>query len=226
MRPRHDYSPALEKLFLRTPVVLLDQLRRALGTNSRTTVFRVLSNAGYLTSFSHAGRYYTLEQIPEFDANGLWFWRDVGFSSRGSLRATVTWLVEQAPSGSTHEQLQAQLRLRVHDTLRGLVQAKALSREPVGDVFVYLAANSKIATAQLARRHTQPVYEKLPPLDPLRTIEVLVAVIRDPKQEASTIARRLRVAGVEIRQAQVEEVFERYELEKKTVPYRSRRSRR
>lgn len=225
MRPRHDYSPALEKLFRRTPVVILDQLRRALGTNSRTTVFRVLSSAGYFTSFSHAGRYYTLRWIPEFDADGLWFWRDVGFSSRGSLRATVTWLVEQAPSGSTHEQLQTRLRLRVHDTLRGLVEAKALSRESVGDVFVYLAADPKVAATQRARRPTQPAHDKPPPLDPLRTIEVLVAVIHDPKQDASILARRLRVAGVEIRQAQVQEVFERYDLGKKTAPSRSPRSR-
>ena len=77
MAAHRDYR-SLEHLFRRKPVASLDELRRTLHTTSRTTVFRALRTLGYRTSFSHAGSYYTLRDTPEFDAMGLWFWRDVG----------------------------------------------------------------------------------------------------------------------------------------------------
>jgi hypothetical protein len=215
----------LKRLFRRQPVVVLDELRRALGTSSRTTVFRVLSAADYLSSFNHAGRYYTLRRIPDFDEQGLWFWRDVGFSSRGTLRTTVTWLVEQAPAGLTHEELQACLRLRVHDTLRGLVEARAIARESAGEVFLYLSADPAVATVQRTRRGSAADVPRAIPLDPARTIDVLVAVIHFPQEPASAIAQRLRARGLDVHEAQVEEVFQRCDLVKKTAPSRSRRSR-
>ena len=68
------YVSALEDLYRSQPVAVLDDLREALDTHgtcvshSRTTIFRILSTAGYLTSYSHAGRYYTLKRIPKFDS--------------------------------------------------------------------------------------------------------------------------------------------------------------
>ena len=55
--PRYD--SALDALYRTKPVALLGDLRKALRTQSRTTIFRVLSAAGYLTSYSRAGRYYS-----------------------------------------------------------------------------------------------------------------------------------------------------------------------
>src|SRR5206468_1608883 len=75
------------KLFRTRPVALLSDLRKALQTPSRTTVFRVLSSVGYLASYSHAGRYYTLKRIPQFDPRGLWHYRQIGFSSQRTLRS-------------------------------------------------------------------------------------------------------------------------------------------
>jgi hypothetical protein len=48
-QPRSS-PPELGRLFRRHAVVDLDALRKALGTSSRTTVFRALSAAGYFTS--------------------------------------------------------------------------------------------------------------------------------------------------------------------------------
>src|SRR3990172_4690151 len=119
----------LNHLFRQKRAALLDDLRAALGTASRTTIFRILKAVGYFTSYSHAGRYYTLRRIPKFDRLGLWSWRGIGFSSHGTLRATSVFLIEQAEAGQTHEELQRQLGLRVHDTLRSLVQERIITRE-------------------------------------------------------------------------------------------------
>ena len=228
MPPERNFLLALETLFQRKHVVLLDDLRNALQTHSRTTIFRVLSSVGYHTSYSHAGRYYTLKDIPKFKDPGIWFWRDVGFSAHGTLRATAVSLVEKAPAGQTHEELQGQLRLRLHDTLLDLVEAKALTRRPWEDIYVYLNANHKEAAAQWVKRQTlvrHPIEPKpVLPLDPARIIEILVDVIHHPKDDAKATARRLSARGLAVTPEHVEAVFGSYGV-KKTVQYRLRRSR-
>jgi hypothetical protein len=228
MPPERNYLLALEKLFQRKHVVLLDELRDALQTHSRTTIFRVLSSVGYHTSYSQAGRFYTLKDIPKFNDLGIWFWRDVGFSAHGTLRATAVFLVEQAPAGQTHEELQGQLRLRLYDTLRDLVEAKALTRQVWEDVYVYLNANREAAAAQWAKRQTLVRYPVEPKpilsLDPARVIDILVDVIHHPKDDAKAAAARLSARGLAVTSEQIEAVFANYEV-KKTVRPRLRRLR-
>jgi len=219
---------ALNRLFRRKPVADLDELRKALNTPSRTTVFRVVSGVGYRTSFSHAGRYYTLANIPKFDARGLWFYQGIGFSEHGTLRATIVVLVDRSSAGRTHEELQAELSLRVHDTLRSLVQDKLIGRERVDEVYVYLSVRREVAKEQLAKRRTlAPAHAPPPPLDATRTIDVLVAVIHHPSDDPSAIVSRLAAMGRQVSIAEVEQLFRRYALPgKKTAPSRSRRSQR
>lgn len=61
---------ALRNLFRRTPIAQLDALYRALKTRSRMSVFRRLSLLGYLTSYTHTARYYTLREIPRLTSSG------------------------------------------------------------------------------------------------------------------------------------------------------------
>jgi hypothetical protein len=223
---RAEHLDALNTLYRKKPVAVLDDLRRALDTPSRTTIFRVLSFAGYLTSYSDAGRYYTLKPIPKFDNQGLWLYRGIGFSSHGTLRATVTYLVENSPAGQTHEELEELLQLRVHDTLRLLVNAQALARQRLQQAYVYLSARPQVARVQWAQR--QQLAAELAAaveLEPSRVIDVLLDVIRHPENDAGAVASRLRAAGHPVTREQVEVVFARYAL-KKTAPSRSRRSRR
>jgi hypothetical protein len=53
-------------------------------------------------------------------------------------------------------------------------------------------------------------------------IDVLLTVIREPRAGAVKVAASLRERGLGVTDAQVEEVFRRYELEKKTARSRSR----
>jgi hypothetical protein len=206
-------------------VALLDDLRGALHTESRTTIFRVLSAAGYLTSYSHAGRYYTLQRIPKFDTLGIWLYRGVGFSQHGTLRATVIHLVEISPAGQTHSELQDVLQLRVHDTLRLLIQHHALTRKQFQDAYVYLSSKPKRASAQWVQRQQLVAAAVSEELEPSRVIDVLIDVVRHPSDDADAVSRRLRALGHSVTTEQVEAVFTRYHL-KKTVLSRSPRLKR
>jgi len=224
------HQGALERLFKRKNVAQLSELRRALGVRSRTTVFFALKTAGYYCSYSHAGRYYTLAHIPCFDAHGLWSYDQVRFSKHGTLRATVVVLVQQAPEGRTHEELQGMLGVRLHDTLRSLVEAELLGRKRVGAVFLYVSADGEKATEQIAGRQelSAVLAEALRVLTDEEVVEVLVEALRAaPEVPApARVARRLVARGVRLEPHHVEQVFEEHGLvpKKKTAPPSSRRS--
>jgi hypothetical protein len=117
----------------------------------------------------------------------------------------------------------------VHDTLRALADEHLIGRQEVEGVYVYMSAARAPAKAQLARRRALTVSPPAPllpaALDAATVIEVLLAVIQKPHAAAAEIAAGLRARGIGLAEAQVEEVFRRYQVEKKLARSRSRRSR-
>ena len=73
MLPPDSARQTLLALFRHQPTVELETLLNTLQTRSPMSVFRRLREIQYLSSFSHAGRFYTLAHIPTFDSFGLWF---------------------------------------------------------------------------------------------------------------------------------------------------------
>jgi hypothetical protein len=87
-------AKTLRSQFRRTVVADIGELFVILKTQSRMSVFRRLREVGYRSSYTHAGRYYTLLDIPRFDERGLWFHQDVGFSRFGTLKSTLIALAD------------------------------------------------------------------------------------------------------------------------------------
>ena len=205
---------ALEQAFGRKRVLDWEALQAALGTVSDSTIFRDLVKVGYLTSYSHTARYYALKQTPEFNEDGLWEWNGVLFSKWSTLRATIAHMVNEAPAGQTHAELQVKVRLRVHDTLHDLLTAKEIARIKPGSCFVYVSVDTETAQAQIRQRE---IAESVPPtpVEPQIVIGILLAFIEHPEEGVPQLAVRLRRRGVT--QEQVDKVFRLYELEKKTA---------
>jgi len=107
----------LKRLLRRKQVMDFPSIIKAAKGRSRRSVFRDLAVLDYLTSFTHAGRYYTLTDIPQFDEHGLWFFQGIGFSRAGTLKRTLVELVGAADAGHTHNELQSLLHVRVHNAL-------------------------------------------------------------------------------------------------------------
>jgi hypothetical protein len=221
----HQAKTALRRLFRKTPVVELDALYQALETRSRMSVFRRMKEAGYLSSYTHAGRFYTLRDIPRFDAAGLWRHGDVGFSRAGTLKAAVLEAVDQSSAGRTHGELHELLRVRVFNTLLELVRAEKIRREALAARgALYVSADKDRATEQVARRLAAGAGGM--PASTL-VIEVLLELLQTATVEATPldVSQRLSARGVSVTAEQVREVFDRYKLGRKKG-VRSPRSRR
>ena len=226
MLPPKQSAEVLVKIFRKKYIANLEELFDVLDTRSRMSVFRRLKLLGYLSSFTDAGGYYTLQDIPKFDILGLWFYRDVGFSRAGTLKSTVIDVVHFSEAGKTPTELLNLLRLKVanslHNTLSGLIKGKQLKRHRVKGLALYTSIDSDIAAKQIAARGEQ-IKSGLPVATVVSievTLSVLVEALRAGKilVAPSTVAARLNSQGMTISVDEVEQIFSQYGLdaEKKT----------
>lgn len=139
--------------FLRVQkVATLPELKLALGTAADITVFRKLKELSYRSSYTHRGRYYTLDEIPQFDSQGLWSFREVGFSRWGNLVSTLEALVSAAPQGYFANELQHLLHVEVKDALLQLVEQRRVTRQQVTGLFLYCSPEATVRRRQLLAR--------------------------------------------------------------------------
>ena len=82
MRPPEFSAASIATLLGQQKIATLPELMTALGTDARRTVFRKLQELPSRTSYSHRGRYYTLDDVAAFDELGLWTHEEVWFSNR------------------------------------------------------------------------------------------------------------------------------------------------
>ena len=74
-------------------IATIEDLKIALNTQSRMTVFRWLRKMNYISSCSHRGKYYSLQQLAKYNQYGLWVYKTVLFSEYGTLKKTLEILI-------------------------------------------------------------------------------------------------------------------------------------
>lgn len=179
-------TDTVQKLFERQPVATLEDLKEALGTTAPMTVFRHLKALGYRSSYSHRGQYYTLREIPDFDAQGLWHWHSVWFSRAGNLVETARTWVEEADRGFTASELESLLHVECKRALLTLYRNHRLARDRIGGVYVYLAKDRDQQRHQKLCRQEQADALVAPPVeemsDDLQAAILVLFSLLDEKQ--------------------------------------------
>lgn len=212
MTEPEKHSPTLRALFEQQPCWMIEPLARQLSC-SVPSVRRMLAAAGYYSSFTHNGRWYTLDWIPEFDRDGLWFCGDIGFSRQGSLTATLAHLARRSPAGMTADELGMKLHCRCHAILTRLHRLGTLVRRKVGRSYVYLAAD-----AAVRRRQQRALAERTLTAGPLPAeiaVLILVEFISSPGASAEELARSLaRNRHVSVSPIQIDRLFEQHGVKK------------
>ena len=217
--PKINAPKKVENFLRKRRVVTISDLCEVIGSSSRMTVFRRLRQIEYVTSYTHAGRYYTLYDIARFDSDGIWFYDDIGFSQNGSLKNTVTFLVHGSDAGKFHFDLERQLRVRVHNVLLDLVKSKQIERIKLEGQYLYLSSDKTRSTKQIQQRDKLSMQARRIPVyisEPM-VIEILAEVIRQSKRHphANQVACALAIRGLPIAEDDVMTIFDHYDIEKK-----------
>ena len=132
-------TETLVQLFHKEKVITLNQIKNALGTDIKMTALRKLKSLSYKTSYSHAGKYYTLDDIANYNKLGLWEFNQVFFSKFGSLKNTIENLVCFSETGYSAAELKQLLNVGVQKPLLQLYSTGCLYREQIGSIYHYFS---------------------------------------------------------------------------------------
>ncbi len=205
-------SQRLASLFAQTPCWMIQPLAAEMHY-SIPSVRRFLVEAGYYSSFTHNGGWYTLCSIPRFERNGLWFYRDIGFSRSGTLTKTLIAMISGSSAGMSAEMLGETLRCRCHGVLVNLWRKGKIERQKIGRCQVYFAADPHKAAIQ---RQALTVQD-LPEVRFSAEIAVLVLAefIRSPDSSFEKLAEKIsRSKNVTVNAKQIEQLFDQHGLKK------------
>jgi hypothetical protein len=126
----------------------LDQIKTALGNPARATLFRKLAQIEYLSSYSHRGKFYTLQSIAQYTKLGIWSCQSVWFSRFGNLLQTAEAFVARSEAGYSAAELKDILHVKTKHALAHLVSCGLLQRKKIDSTYVYLSVESTVARKQ------------------------------------------------------------------------------
>lgn len=140
--------------FHRYFVLTMENLKNILQTTSRMTVFRKLKHLPYKTSYSHCGKYYTLDSIANYDNSGIWSYDQIYFSEYGTLKNTVLHSIEESSDGFTSYELEEFLKVPVHNTVLDLWKNRKIRREQIAKRYIYLSVKEGDTQFDLRKQDT------------------------------------------------------------------------
>ena len=202
-------------LFDAKPILVFEEMQKALDSASRATVFRYLIIVNYRRSYNHNGRYYTKHDPTRYDRYGLFSYKGIHFSRDGNLVSTISRLVKESSFGHTQRELQELLRIRVQTPLLKMLHDNQLSRVKIGGHFIYFHPDSEVCNAQLLKRQEMIEDRKfsIEAVTETVVIVVLLILIRYPGSQAGDVVRRLKGHSPPITMQHVRVVFDRYNLD-------------
>lgn len=214
MTPSQPPTQRLEKLFHRRKCWMLDQLAAALGY-ALISVRRFLKQIGYFRSYTHNGKWYTGHDSPDFDRDGLWHYKGIGFSKQGSLTSTIDYLVGRSPSGLSAGELTQKLQHPCHAVLSQLHEAGRLDRLRLLGQFRYLATEPQLNHQQREQAALAQTPSPTASLSTQTALWVLVQYIKEPGLSFEQIASRLREQrNLVVAPQSIQQFFEEHALKK------------
>ena len=181
----------LNKLFSENSVWMLPDLARELGY-AEVSARRFLKQTGYVRSYTHNGKWYTLLTIAKFNRQGIWQYGQIGFSKHITLLQTLDHLIHKSPSGLSAAELSRQLNTPCQAVVSSQYKAGKFDRIKPGPEYIYLSKDTEISRRQrsaLLKRYAQD--EQLL-LTAEQAVFVLVQYIRKPSLSFEKLSRLLQ----------------------------------
>ena len=194
----------VSRLIRHKKIVTLDELALSLHCSKRT-VQRRLEKLKVIRSYNRNSRYYTLEDIAKFDANGLWCYHGTCFSQFGNLTQTFVQLVHKSPAGLTSRQVGELIGLRPSSFIWNFHNHPEIKRQKYQGRYVYFASEPTRYKQQHQNRIVLHRSKKLP--SELEIIEILVAKIKEPQLSLNELSDKLKEKKLCIAPKVIENLF-------------------
>ena len=160
----------------KSKIFMLNELVSLLGCSSRTAQAKLKFWKTY-TSYNQNGRYYTLPEVPHFDNNGLWRYKNIAFSKHGNLKKTIIHLVKVSPAGLSGRELGELLGLSPQSFMHHFSKCPGIRREKHDGVFVYFTADDDLYKRQRRQKCSDISRTAVATISDSEAVMILVAII-------------------------------------------------
>lgn len=198
----------------RNKIFMLNELVSHLGCSSRTAQAKLKLWKAY-TSYNKNGRYYALPEIPHFDGNGLWRYKNIAFSKHGNLKKTIIHLVKVSPAGLSGRQLGELLGLLPQSFMHHFSKCPGIRREKHAGVFVYFADNDELYKKQKRQKCSDVSRSAVATISNSEAVLILVAIITHHDISANDILALPEIKKSKLTLAAVRGFMEHHGLVKK-----------
>lgn len=210
-------SNSFKKLFNKSKVLTLSQVSKTHDCSIRT-VQRQFAELAVLRSYNKNSRYYTLPEIPKFNAHGIWCYRDILFSKYGDLRQTVKHMILASEDGLSGNEIGDIVNLLPRSFMHHFRDVGGIFREKHGGVYIYFSNDPTIYAKQVVKRVRADDIKRI---SDAIAIKILVVYIKHPElseEELSSILRREQ--NVNISLSMITNLLSFHGLLKKTPDFR------
>jgi hypothetical protein len=141
----------LKKMFHKFKVLTLSHVSKTHGRSIRT-VQRQFAELAVLRSYNKNSRYYTLPEIPTFNAHGIWCYRDILFSKYGDLRQTVKHMILASEDGLSGNEIGDIVNLLPRSFMHHFRETEGIFREKHGGVYINFSNDPTIFAKQIKKK--------------------------------------------------------------------------
>ena len=211
----------LKELFKKNIVLDIEDLMKN-TSSSKITVLRNLKEIGYTTSYNQNGKYYTLLEIAKFDESGIFDHKGILFFRDGGIQELVIKEIDSSEKGYTAEEFRNKIKTRVSNQLHQFVSKGLIIRKKYADFYVYYSIDDTTQQKQISNREKEikipSTKEESEISSEKKTIRILLEIIQNPKAQPQEIGKILRQEGLKISDSFIQNIFEKYDIQKKGYP--------
>ncbi len=207
----------INELFSTQDCWTMEQLDKALQY-STISIRRFLKQMGYFSSFTHNSKWYTLQPIPSFNKNGIWFFNNIGFSRHGNLKQNIIYFIDRSPQGLSAKQLAEILSTPCHAVLNHMYKSGTIERFDERSELIYLSTVPAKKGQQIKRlQSVQRIDETHQKLSAHSAVYVLVEYIKHPEASFVELSRAVAKKQVIATPQAITRFFQEHDLKKTQV---------
>jgi len=202
-------STSPKDMFKEFKVLTLEQVSQKNKCSVRT-VQRQFAKLRVLRSYNKNSRYYTLANIPDFNKNGIWRYRDIFFSKYGNLKQTVKQLIFVSDCGLNGNEIGEIVELLPRSFMHHFREMEGVLREKHEGAYVYFSNNPRVYAKQNSNRIRGRDARKI---DDTVAVKILVEYIKHPDRPARELSNVLRDRrGCRVSAFEIENFFAFHQL--------------